>query len=184
MVCIAAIDVDMATLDLYAQVLADAGHDALLCPGPATAYECVRAAAPAAIILDLHLSTDDASWAVLQQLKTDAQLSETPVLVCTADPRVVQRCAKDLEGLGCALLAKPFDIDVLMAVLRQRIEDSTPTHPALEAKRRLAELQQRTDQHLQHARALAMQVEERLAEARRVLADGYRLQQREPGGAP
>jgi DNA-binding response OmpR family regulator len=181
MMCIAAIDADTATLDLYEQLFADAGYDTLLCPDPRSAYERVRAAAPDAIVLNLRLSTDDAGWAVLQRLKTDARLCETPVIVCTADPRIVQRCAEDLRSLGCCLLVKPFDIDVLLALVRQVIEAGSRTHPPMDAPHRLEQRHQESEQRLRRARGLVVQAEECLEEARRVLADSYRARPHDPG---
>jgi DNA-binding NtrC family response regulator len=153
MPCVAAIDADVEMLDLYEQLLADAGYDTLLCPDATTAYEQIRDAEPDAIILDLRLSTDDAGWAVLRSLKDDARLCETPVIVCMADPRVVQRCADDLQGLGCSVLTKPFDINALLALLRQVVEADARAHPAQDARRRLDQLHQQAEQHLQRARA-------------------------------
>jgi CheY-like chemotaxis protein len=122
MTCIAALDANVATLDLYEQLCSDAGYETILCPDATTAYECIREAEPNAIILDLRLSADDAGWAVLRSLKEDAWLSETPVIVCTADVRIVQQCADELQSLGCVVLAKPFDIDALWTALSEKIE--------------------------------------------------------------
>jgi DNA-binding response OmpR family regulator len=180
MMCIAAIDADVATLDLYEQLCADAGYGTLLCPDARTAFGRVQAAAPDAVILDLRLSADDAGWAVLRSLKEDEQLCETPVIVCTADTRVARRCAGDLQGLGCAVLVKPFDINTLLALLRERIAAGARAHPAQDARRRLDQMRQQA-RHLQRARALAVQADEGLAEARQMITEIYRLQQHEPG---
>jgi DNA-binding response OmpR family regulator len=178
---IATIDADTATLELYEQLCTDAGWDTLSCPDAESAYQRIRDAEPSAIILDLRLSTSDAGWAVLRSLKTDTQLSETPVLVCTADTRVVQRCAEDLQGLGCSVLAKPFDINVLLALLRQAVEARSCAHPDMDGSHRLAQLDQRYEKHLQRTRALVLEAEERLAESRRLVAESYRGQQRAAG---
>jgi CheY-like chemotaxis protein len=178
---IVAIDADAATLELYQQLLAETGYEVILCPDAESALERLREAAPHAIILDLRLSTDDAGWAVLRSLKEDVRLCETPVLVCTADTRVVRQCAAHLRSLGCALLLKPFNIDTFVTALRQGVEDQPSPQPSAHCLNKGELLQRQSEQHLQRAWELAVQAEDRLEEARQTLAASYRLRQRDRG---
>jgi CheY-like chemotaxis protein len=165
---IAAVGADMAMLELYEQLCAEAGYEAILCPDAATAYERIGEAAPDAIILNLRLSLHNAGWAVLRDLEADARLRETPVLVCTADTRVVGQCAGDLQRLGCALLVRPFDIDTLLDLLCQAVSAQPCARPAVNAPRRFAQLQMQSEQK---GRAVFRSADEAMDEVRAIEAD-------------
>jgi hypothetical protein len=70
---------------------------------------------------------------------------------------------------------------VLLALVRQVIEAGSRTHPTMDAPHRLEQRRQESEQRLRRARGLAVQAEERLAEARRVLAESYWVRPHDPG---
>src|SRR5919201_6472546 len=123
--CIAVIDDDGACSELLHDLLSEEGYAVHLFPDGATAARCLRDLAPAAIILDVRLESPTAGWAVLADLRHDPVLHATPVLVCSADRSALQERAGALERQGCALLAKPFDVDALL-VLLQRLAGGAP----------------------------------------------------------
>lgn len=114
---IAVIDDDEAMRDLLAEVLADEGYEPLLFADGAMALPALSGQPPDALILDLGLPPPLDGWALLARLRVDPALRDLPVLVCTGDERAVQDQAAVLERPGCAVLAKPFDLDDLLATL-------------------------------------------------------------------
>jgi CheY-like chemotaxis protein len=80
---------------------------------------------PDLILLDLHLP-DIPGEQVLAAVRGDAALAKTPVIIVSADASPVQ--AKRLLAAGAnGYLTKPFDIDQLLAAVRER---GTPLPPA------------------------------------------------------
>ena len=128
--CIAVIDDDPACCELLHDLLSEEGYAVHLFPDSVTAARCLRELAPAAIILDLGLEHPTAGWEVLADLRRDPVLHATPVLVCSADVSALQERAAELERQGCTLLAKPFDVDGLLALLQQLAHGAPPGSPA------------------------------------------------------
>jgi DNA-binding response OmpR family regulator len=81
----------------------------------AAARERIRVARPDLIILDLMLPRED-GWTFLRQRQTDPELKDIPVLVVSAAPRSRLVEAKELGADG--FLSKPFDVDVLNALVQ------------------------------------------------------------------
>ncbi len=114
---IAVIDDDEAMRDLLAEVLADEGYEPLLFADGAMALPALSGQPPDALILDLGLPPPLDGWALLARLRVDPTLRTLPVLVRTGDERAVRDQAAVLDRPGCAVLAKPFDLDDLLATL-------------------------------------------------------------------
>jgi len=119
---IAVVDDEPSVLDLLQEVLSDAGYEAHPCPGGAADYPRVRDLAPDAIVLDIHMEDPRTGWDLLNRMRRDAVLGATPVIVCSGDLPLLHERAADLERLGGAVLAKPFDLDDLLTIL-DRITD-------------------------------------------------------------
>ncbi len=114
---IAVIDDDEAIRDLLAEVLAGEGYEPLVFADGAAARPALGDRPPAALIMDLRLPPPLDGWALLAHLRADPALRALPVLVCTGDERAVREQATVLDRPGCAVLAKPFDLDDLLAML-------------------------------------------------------------------
>jgi len=95
-------------------LLTGEGYEVVTCQTSAGAYDCVRRAAPDAVIV--NPATHSGGWHVLGALEADRQLRETPVVVCTADKHALRREAT-LRREANAMREKPFDIDELLTVL-------------------------------------------------------------------
>jgi CheY-like chemotaxis protein len=60
-------------------------------------------------------------WELLELFKLDPRLSTLPFIVCSADVPALGERATYLKSKGCDVLAKPFDLDDLLAVVEKRI---------------------------------------------------------------
>jgi DNA-binding response OmpR family regulator len=68
---------------------------------------------PELVILDVRLGDQAVGYEILQSMRKDDQLSEMPVIVCTADTQFLREHADLLELLNADVLEKPFDLEVL-----------------------------------------------------------------------
>jgi DNA-binding response OmpR family regulator len=128
--CIAVIDDDPACREMLHDLLSEEGYAVHLFPNSATATRRLRDLAPVSIILDVRLETPTAGWALLADLRHDPVLHATPVLMCSADWSALQERASELGWQGCRFLAKPFDVDELLVLLRQLARGAPPASPA------------------------------------------------------
>ncbi len=114
---IAVVDDEPSFLDLLQEVLTDDGYEAHRFPGGAADYPRVRDLAPDAIILDIRMEDPRTGWDLLARMRRDDVLGATPIIVCSGDLPLLRERAEDLERLGAAVLAKPFDLDDLLTLL-------------------------------------------------------------------
>jgi CheY-like chemotaxis protein len=112
-------------LDLMADILHDERYPVTVIDGDrGDAVDLIRAAVPAALIIDLRLGNDDLhGWNVLQAVRRDPGLSELPTLICTADTRALAKIDETLTGMRrVASITKPFDIEELLSKLEALLE--------------------------------------------------------------
>ena len=81
----------------------------------AAARERIGSQRPDLIILDLMLPRED-GWTFLRRRQAEPELADIPVLVVSAAPRSRLVEAKELGADG--FLSKPFDVDVLNALVQ------------------------------------------------------------------
>lgn len=112
-------------LDLMADILHDERYPVTVIDGDRDdAVDLIRAAVPAALIIDLRLGNDDLhGWDVLQAVRRDPDLSELPTLICTADTRALAKIDETLTGMRrVASITKPFNIDELLSELEALLQ--------------------------------------------------------------
>jgi DNA-binding response OmpR family regulator len=85
------------------------------------AYDEIKAATPNLVTLDMTLEHPDAGWLVLQLLKLDPATVGTPVIICSADVALLRERYDKIRALGCYIVEKPFDLDILLDTVRQAL---------------------------------------------------------------
>jgi DNA-binding response OmpR family regulator len=118
-------DHDSAFLGLLRELLRQEGYAALVPPELDDPFPFVKAQRPAAVVLDAPFPHETAVLGVLDKLRLDPQTAATPVVVCSTSPAALDGLAgREAEGLY--LLAKPFDLDRLLAVLAAALRVPPP----------------------------------------------------------
>ena len=84
-------------------------------PNGKEALEIMRAQHPSVVVLDLMMPIVS-GWEVLQERENDPELRQIPVIIVSATRAPEIATAVD-KGI-CAFLPKPFDINVLTALVR------------------------------------------------------------------
>jgi CheY-like chemotaxis protein len=129
---IALVDDDEFNLRLMDLWLRVAGYQTLRCAAQAAAYDLVRVARPAAIILDLMEGTRPAGWATLAHLQGDPLTRAIPVILCSAHTDLLRAQQGYLRSLGGDTLGKPFTAEELVAKL-EAVLGPTGDHAPAEA---------------------------------------------------
>jgi CheY-like chemotaxis protein len=112
-------------LELMADLLHDKRYPVTVIDGDRdNAVDLVRAAVPAAMIIDLRLGKDELhGWQVLQEVRSDPELSELPTLICSGDVQALAQLEEELLGMRrVATITKPFNIDELFEKLERLLE--------------------------------------------------------------
>lgn len=117
---------DDAVRTVLVQILESEGYEVTVArdgeEGLLTALERV----PDAILLDLMMPDTD-GWAFLRQRLGQVTLTAVPILVMSAGREDDLKRAKQLGAN--AYLAKPFDLDVLLALVQQLVDPRRTEHP-------------------------------------------------------
>ena len=115
-------DHDPVLIRLLDQVLTEAGFETVQLPEGARAYEEIRKHQPDLIVLDTWLESREAGWILFQVLRLDRETRDIPVLICSSDLDEFQKRAASLEEHSHVdVLNKPFDIDALVAKVREMV---------------------------------------------------------------
>ncbi len=112
---------DTAFLALMHDVLEDAGYEVSLHREGAQAHPQVKEEQPDLIILDIRMEHPDSGWLVLELLRLDPATADLPVIVCSADTLALKAKDEMLRRQGCEVLEKPFDLDMLLSMVDEKI---------------------------------------------------------------
>jgi DNA-binding response OmpR family regulator len=104
------------------EYLRDEGFDVVAAENGAAAMAAARANPPDVLVLDLNMPRMDGSE-VLESWTASAELKDVPVLLVSARPELAQVVKRYQVR---ASLAKPFDMDVLCAVIEQLLAHPEP----------------------------------------------------------
>lgn len=110
-------DPDM--LDLYAAVLRDMGHDAVLRIEPDPEPDTVVEAGADALVIDLQAEADPvAGMRAIEVLRSSPATRAIPIILATAaSPGEIQPIAERLDDLHVSVLMKPFGVDSFQEAL-------------------------------------------------------------------
>jgi CheY-like chemotaxis protein len=90
----------------------------------------IAAIAPDVIVHDVLFfgDHDDRVWNVLRQTRLDPRLAQVPLILCTADSRIMtdRQFAEHLEKLDLPVILKPFAIETILNVLTDVLEREEP----------------------------------------------------------
>jgi len=111
-----------ATLDLLVELLKSEGYTALRSSGERLSAGCIGDAQADLLILDLGLGDPSDVLPLLRDLRQRPTTWGLPVIVNSTDEQLLEHLAADLRELRCAALSKPFDLDTLMALVREYLD--------------------------------------------------------------
>lgn len=121
--CIALIDDDPDFTGLVTEILEESGWGVAVCDDDRSAIACIRDADPDLIILDVRMRTRESGWEILDGMSEDPELRSKPVIVCTAALDDLEARQSWLDERGITSLAKPFDIEEMIALVEKLLPD-------------------------------------------------------------
>jgi DNA-binding response OmpR family regulator len=114
---IATIEDDAVTRGMLQVLLTDEGYQAISLEGPGDLLAQLTATKPDLVLLDLLLGDWGDGPALAAAIRGDPVLAHTPVIVLSAALNLLRQHAAALAVLGYPALAKPIDLDVLLALI-------------------------------------------------------------------
>ena len=118
---IVVVDDNQDSLAIFGTIFSDAGYRVVTGTDGLQAIELVRVAAPALLVVDIHLPRMD-GIDVIRAIRADPASARVPILALTADALPETRTL--VERAGCDLFfRKPLDPKGLLLAVRGLIED-------------------------------------------------------------
>lgn len=118
---IVVINDDPDFLDMIQDLVADSRHYKVqVIQQGMGAVERLKQASPDVVVLDVRLEYDRLGYHVLEGMRRDQNLEQTPVIVCTADTDFLEQYQLHLRQLDSDWLEKPFRIEDLL----RKIDDA------------------------------------------------------------
>ncbi|HEY3058624.1 MAG TPA: response regulator [Chloroflexota bacterium] len=119
---IAVLDDDSVFLELMQELLGvGEGYEVFTCAQWVNSFEFIKQVQPDLVMLDLMLGRELHGWAVLELLRSAAETSDVPVILCTA---AAPEIARPSNRTGVVYMAKPFDIDDLLHTIKRLLTSS------------------------------------------------------------
>ena len=120
------VDDEASIRRLVELTLTDEGYEVVAAPDGATALELLRTCVPSVILLDMQMPVmDGADFAAAYRARGGAL---APIVLLTAATNAEQR-ASEIDA--DAYLAKPFDLDQLIAVVERCVASPEAARPAV-----------------------------------------------------
>lgn len=124
---IAVIEDDLAIVHMFDLLLRDAGYRVISYTRGSDAQQFLLRTMPDLLILDWWLEDPSSGGTILSLLEEDPRTRQIPVIICSAHINTFYQEAARLRERGYRLLAKPFEIDTLLAYIQDAIGTPLPT---------------------------------------------------------
>jgi len=111
-------------LELFKTILEYEGYEVVLSSFPFQHIKEIEKIQPDLIILDFLFDDKQLGWQMLQVLKLQKSTASIPVIVCTAALQDVREQEGYLVSQGVFVIYKPFDLDQLLATIKQTLASS------------------------------------------------------------
>jgi len=106
-------------LDLLEELLTDEGYRVISSTEQDKAYHLISSRQPNLVILDNRLERPDSGWRLLEQMRLDPEINQTPTIFCSADKRFLDQKQEQLHSYHTQVLEKPFELDDLLFKIRK-----------------------------------------------------------------
>ena len=133
---ILAINDDQAILDLFEDLLSEAGYEVSLDNfhrPTSDLVQSIREMQPDLVVLDFLFGGEPKGWQLLQATRMDRAIRDIPVVICTAAARKVEELNGQFASLNIHAVLKPFDIDHLLDVIDLALHSRNASVPGSDA---------------------------------------------------
>jgi len=115
-----AINTSPEFLNIVRELFQEEGYNVTTNFAP-NSFQQIEALQPDALIIDIAIG-QEAGWELLEQLSADADTAGIPALVLSTDARLLARAEAQASRYGKhRYLAKPLDLDAMLAAIRKMI---------------------------------------------------------------
>jgi CheY-like chemotaxis protein len=119
-------DDDRDHLKVLRAILKDEGYAVATADDLRTGYQLVSNQAPMLVILDLVQDGRIVGLDLIRRFRDDPETRDLPIIVVSADAPTLRAYAERFRSDGVGVLEKPYELDDLLALVRERIGSDRP----------------------------------------------------------
>ena len=108
---------DHGAVEIFDQILREQGYEVRVAPDAEAGLLEIRRAAPAAVLLDLHLPAVD-GLELLRRVRTEMPDARVPIAMITGDYFLEEEIVDEVRSLGARVLFKPLWDDELLKLVQ------------------------------------------------------------------
>jgi CheY-like chemotaxis protein len=116
------VDDEPAIVEVVCDALEDVDVTTVGCVHGPEAHACIRRVQPKLVILDVQMPGVD-GVEVFRTMRADPAMRGIPVIFFTANAEKLKQRLPEYEGLGAALLPKPFNVVRLLDMVEAALAD-------------------------------------------------------------
>ena len=113
---------DTAFLRLMEQLLDDEGYRTETLKSTSKAMEHIKERRPALVVLDVRINNEESGLLLLDLITLDPETRSIPVIIASAHLKALGGREDELAEKGIYVIAKPFDIAELSALIRLALQ--------------------------------------------------------------
>lgn len=110
---------------LLSRYLTERGHDVLTESNEDSAMGTLVCRQPQAVVIEVSVESRFSVPRLVERMRANPVTAFIPVIVCSSDEQFHRRHASDLEMIGCRVLGKPFNGDVLLEAVDRMVPRTT-----------------------------------------------------------
>jgi CheY-like chemotaxis protein len=112
---------DRTILELICEVLDEQGYTVQRWAGGEDVVALVHRIRPDLIILDIWLGSAETGWSILERLQSEPGLASLPVIICSADVRMLRQRVRQEPAARWHALEKPFALGTLIGTVENAL---------------------------------------------------------------
>jgi CheY-like chemotaxis protein len=86
------------------------------------AHYAIREGKPDLVVLDIRMGNELTGFELIGLLTLDPATRSIPLIVCSADSHALQQHEAQMKNQGIGVVHKPFELDDLLVIIRERLE--------------------------------------------------------------
>lgn len=109
-------------LELFEQLFLEEGYRVSLHSYQVRDLETVKRLMPDLLIVDQMLGDEAPGWKLVQKVKMNRSTAQIPIIVCSAEIRILKELEGHLKAKNIGVVVKPFDIHDLLNAVKKAMD--------------------------------------------------------------
>lgn len=121
-------------LELFEAILIEEGYRVSLHSYQVRDLKVIKELKPDLLIVDQLYGEEAYGWELIQKMRMDRETAHIPIVVCSAEIRMLKELEGHLKAKNIEAIVKPFDVDDLIDAVKRALADANAAKRGLETE--------------------------------------------------